>query len=433
MINKEEIELALSQAWHEETARNSVDRWLKVCEQEHWQDKPENLQLLISIFGASWYFTRFIFATGLQAVEVIDRDNDTPPDRHTITESLLPSLEHEDIEIRTNHLRVLKNKSMLQILIGYLQANYTLEQLEYSLTLLAEATLDILIRSLRMLPQHGQFPVTILAMGRMAGHEMTFGSDLDLIFLYDEKNQDLHESLGKTIRLLLRTIAQPASAGSLYDVDMRLRPHGNSGLLVTSYRSFIDYHDDKRDVWERQMMTRCRPVLVASDNVETVMQQVYESIYAEYDRDHLKQEILAMRTRVQKELGSPKDKYEIKRGYGGIMDVDFISHYFQLAHGHKCHELRTCSTRTALAVLSKLDLIDKKTVAHLTQHYNYLKKVEMCLRLFDMKSVDSFRTLATDNLALSRAMGHGNNTGQFIEEYESVVHDVRRDFQHLLV
>jgi len=432
MTNQDEIELGLSRAWHEETARNSVDRWFKVCEQEHWQGKPENLQLLISIFGASWYFTRFIFATGLQAVEVIDRNNDPPPDKDTIIASLLPSLVHDDIEIRTNHLRVLKNKSMLQILKGYLQADYTLEQLEHSLTLLAEATLDILIRSLRMLPQHGQFPVTILAMGRMAGHEMTFGSDLDLIFLYDEKHQDLHESLGKTIRLLLRTIAQPASAGSLYDVDMRLRPHGNSGLLVTSYRSFIEYHADQRDVWERQMMTRCRPVLVASDNVETVMQHVYGSIYAEYDRDYLKQEILAMRTRVQKELGSPKDKYEIKRGYGGIMDVDFISHYFQLAHGHQHYELRTCSTRTALEVLGKLGLIDKKTVARLTEHYNYLKKVEMCLRLFDMKSVDSFRTVAADNLALSRATGHGNNTGQFIEEYESVVHDVRRDFQDLL-
>ncbi len=432
MVIKDEVQSALPDAWHEETARNSLERWLQICDQEHWYGKPVNLQLLVRIFGCSWYFTRFIFSTGIQAIEIIDQDQQPVPDRKKTVLFLLPSLEHAELEIRINHLRVLKNKCMLIILVEYLQARYTLEQLEYSLSLLAEVTLEILVRSLQMLPQHEQFPVTILAMGRMAGYEMTFGSDLDLIFLYDNKGEELHDRIGRSVRLLLRTIAQPAAAGSLYDVDMRLRPHGNAGPLVTSYQTFIEYHAGNRDVWEKQMMTRCRPVLKFSDNVEPVLQSVKENLYIRYDMGLLKQEILAMRKRVQKELGSPKGRYEIKRGYGGIMDIDFISHYYQLGFGYQHAELHTCSTRDALLYCGKLQLIDIGTVNRLTEYYNYLKKVELCLRLFDLKSIDSFKTDEANNTALSRAMGHGNNTRLFLLEYESVTHAVRNYFQQLL-
>ncbi len=432
MLNTAQVKTVFTAAWHEETARNSIERWNKVCEQEGWTGKPDNRELLIRIFGASWYFTRFIFATGLQAIEIIDQDNRPVTDKNHITALLEPALNHEDVEIRTNHLRVLKNKCMLQMLAGYMQQNYTLDQLEQALTLLAEATLDMLIRSVRLVPQYEQFPVTVLAMGRMAGYEMTFGSDLDLIFLYDEKDQELYDRLGRTIRLLLRTIAQPASAGSLYDVDMRLRPHGNSGLLVTSYGSFLEYHEGNRDIWERQMMTRCRPIIKCSENVDSVLERVNRNIYAVYDREFLRTEILNMRTRVQKELGSPRGKYEIKRGFGGIMDIDFISHYFQLLYGHQYAELQTCATRHALLTLGQLGMADSQITRQLIGHYDYLKRVEMCLRLFDMKSVDSFRSTDTDITPLSRSMGHGDNTRLFIEEFESVTRSVRSRFDELM-
>ena len=433
MVLNEDIQAALSKAWHEETARNSIERWLQICDQEQWGSKPAHLDLLINLFGASWYFTRIVFSIGLQAVEIIDQPPQALPDRQQTVSFLAPSLDHDDIEVRMNHLRVLKNKFMLKVLVEYLQHRFTLVQLEYSLSILAEATLEIMVRSLQILPGHEKFPVTVLAMGRMAGYEMTFGSDLDLIFLYDNKDEEQLDQLGRSIRLLLRLMAQPASTGSLYDVDMRLRPHGNSGTLVTSYRAFLEYHADKRETWERQMMTRCRPVLIYSANVETVLQQVSKSLYAKYDRTVLQQDIVAMRARVQKELGSPKGKYDIKRGYGGIMDIDFISHYFQLVYGEQNEELRTCSTRQALLSCGKLGLIDQGMATDLVQNYNYLKKAELCLRLFDMKSVDAFKADASNNISLTRAMGHGNNTRQFLDEYETVTSAVRNDYLQLLV
>lgn len=421
------------QIWHEETAQNSIERWSRLCEQQNWQGLPVNRPLLDRIFGASWYFTRYIFANGREAIRIIDGDFDALPHKAQILAALGPSLEHDDIEARTHQLRILKNGMMLQFLATWLQGRCSLQALEHTLTLLAEATLEILINSVCRMPQYDKFPVSVLAMGRMAGYEMTFGSDLDLIFLYDENDHELYNELGKTIRLLLRIIAQPAAAGLLYEVDMRLRPHGNSGLLITSFRSFIEYHAAERDIWERQLMTRCRLVLAASSRTQTVLNDVRRNIYRVYDREYLRREILGMRTRVQKELGSPRDKYEIKRGYGGIMDIDFITHYLQLLRGHAQPELQTCSTREALRLLGDNGFLDWTDVNSLLEGYDYLKKAETCLRLFDMKSVDSFRTAeSADNRALSRAMDHGDNIREFLARYESVTQSIRAAFNRIL-
>lgn len=433
MNGPDRTRLIPEQLWHEETAQNSIERWTRLAEQQNWRGLPVNRQLLYRLFGASWYFTRYIFANGREAIRIIDSDVDALPDKAQMLTALGAALEHEDIEERTHQLRILKNGIMLQLLAVWMQERCSLAELERALTLLAEASLEVLITSVCRMPQYENFPVSVLAMGRMAGYEMTFGSDLDLIFLYDEKDHELYNELGKTIRLLLRIIAQPAAAGLLYEVDMRLRPHGNSGLLITSFRSFIEYHEAERDIWERQMMTRCRPILVRTPGTEPVLNHVRRNVYRVYDREHLRREILAMRTRVQKELGSPKDKYEIKRGYGGIMDIDFISHYMQLLWGHDHNGLQTCSTRAALQWLGDADYLDKPVVTVLLEGYDYLKKVETCLRLFDMKSVDSFRTSAsTDNRALSRAMGHGDDIGEFLQRYESVTRAVRAAFDRIM-
>src|SRR3972149_4196687 len=98
-------------------------------------------------------------------------------------------------------------------------------------------------------------------MRRLAPRELDFGSDLDLIFLYAEKSGGDAGGLMRQIRMLLRHIALPAPSGILYEIDMRLRPHGTSGTLISPVHYFIEYHTGKPAIWERQMMTRCRPVV----------------------------------------------------------------------------------------------------------------------------------------------------------------------------
>ena len=136
----------------------------------------------------------------------------------------------------------------------------TLPELEENLTTLAECVFVAVIRELVKINESVFRNMAVLGMGRMAGSEMIFGSDLDLIFLYKSKTGDDTTQISKQVQGLLRHLSTVSPAGLLYEVDTRLRPHGNSGSLVTSVDSFTEYHCSDRAVWERQMMTRCRPI-----------------------------------------------------------------------------------------------------------------------------------------------------------------------------
>jgi glutamate-ammonia-ligase adenylyltransferase len=428
-----EVTHAIEQAWNRDVAKKSMERWLELCEKEGWKHTPQNLPLLTRIFGASWYFTRFIFVNGSDIADLIDQEPSDDLTALDCTAMLEEALEYGELEACLERLRILKNRVMLQILIAYLRQVFDQARTEYSLTCLAEATLDITARLFRLARENSSNDVTILGMGRMAGYEMTFGSDLDIIFLYDGSGNDMDPRTEKQIRSLLRHIAVQTPAGMLYDVDMRLRPHGNAGVLVTSYKSFLEYHSRERDIWERQMMTRCRPILDVNDDARKLMDRVKRQIYARYDEDHLRSEIVTMRKRVQKELGSPSGKFEIKRGRGGIMDIDFITHYYQLAYGHDQDKLQTCSTRTVLQLASILGFLDSVGSDELLVTYDFLKRVEMSLRLFDMKSISAFPSEPEANTNLARAMGfEDGEEEQFLNHYKSVTNSVRNSFNRIL-
>ncbi|MEX2525173.1 MAG: hypothetical protein WD750_09465 [Gammaproteobacteria bacterium] len=424
---------ALNAAWRRDVAEKSIERWLGLCESEGWGRIPEDMALLVRIFGASWYFTRFIFVNGPDMVRLVDEDSPADLSTQAWLEVFREVYSIEGLESRVDRLRVLKNRIMLQILIAYLRQDCSMEQTEYALTCLAEATMQVVTRLFLLAPDDTDHPVTVLGMGRMAGHEMTFGSDLDVIFLYAGESSDMDVELERRIRLLLRHIAMQTPAGSLYDMDMRLRPHGNAGVLVTTFRSFMDYHGADREIWERQLMTRCRPVANLTDEVHTLMEDVNSHIFGKYDIDILKSGIADMRQRVEKELGRPTGKYEVKRGRGGIMDIDFITHYFQLAYGHEQRGLRTGSTRAVLRLIDESGLLADNTGGRLLDSYDFLKRVEMSLRLFDMKPISTFPFDEEANISLARAMGFGESGSRaFVDHYRTVTDDVRDIFNSIM-
>ena len=427
-MNLQDYNKFIEHAWHQETARNSLDRWIDICKKEQWRISDESMEVIVGVFGASWYFTRFIFVHGEKINTLLEnRDFSSLEKEATIlnTENLL---NFDELEDAVNNLRLQKNTIMFKALVAYLTGAYGLEKLEVVLTKLSESILNSLFQVVETSTGNQEMPITVLGMGRMAGYEMTFGSDLDLIFLFEKEDQILNANLSSVIRLLLRLVAQPSAYGQLYEVDMRLRPHGNSGPLVTTYKTFLEYHQGDREIWERQMMTRCRPVVTKGSRVGAVMEKLQNSVYSQYDELHLKETIVSMRHKVESVLGKVKSKHEIKRGTGGLMDIDFITHYFQLMFGASRKTLQTSSTRQALREMCESGYINKTQKYDLLEGYDFLKKVETALRLFDLKSADSFPVNADSNLALSRAMGFENNTTAFMEKYLEATRTIRDNF-----
>ena len=430
--------LVLDSAWNMEAAQSNLERWLDVCEKEAWGQCPQNLSLLVKLFGASWFFTRFVFFRGNQITHFFD--NPIIPDCSidNLQENLLKKCTGDALDKQLDCLRIAKSEVMLQIVLAYLAEQLDQEQTEKALSNLAEAVLWCTLQLLDKGTQHKIWKhIAILAMGRLAGQEMNFGSDLDLIILFPEALRSESEIIIKQVQRLMRNIAEISPYGTLYEVDMRLRPYGSSGTLVSSAQYFVDYHNSERAIWERQMMTRCRAVIDNNNLATESLDAIKPVIYSKYPIEHLRTEIMQMRKKAQEELGSPKDKYEIKRGEGGIMDIDFITHYLQLLHGWKQQSLQTPSTRQALRKLNTQGLLDGSSCQELIEAYNYLKRIEGALRMFDMKSISAFSKQPAEVYSLARAMGYFNkdmahSSELFLENYLDIVKNVRQKFIKIL-
>jgi len=436
MLSTDSIQDALAKTWHQDVANSSLERWLALCEKNQWGRCPENLDLLVSLFGASWYFTRFVFYRGRKIANLFDEPRPLDFTSTALIDDFMKLLPEADQETQFETLKIAKNEIMLTILLAQLSESHRQEEIECALTRLAEATLFCAIQILAAYDVEITDNISILAMGRMAGDEMNFGSDLDLIFLYPGGSQELAYKISSFVRKLMRIIGLLSPAGLLYELDTRLRPHGSSGLLVTRVQSFVDYHKNEREIWERQMMTRCRAVVDGANIASSALAQIESSIYQRFDEKHLRAEIVDMRQLVLNELGSKQGKYDVKRGAGGIMDIDFLTHYLQLLHGHGEASLRTSSTRKALRKLSEAGKIDKEASKFLLEAYDYLKTIESHVRVFDMKSISTFPKELDKNVGLVRSMNYlddniENAAGQFMDDYKNITKKTRDIFNDI--
>ena len=437
MMVTDGLQIALAKAWHQDVAHSSMDRWLSMSEKNQWQQCPENLGLLAMLFGASWYFTRFVFYRGRKIASIFDNAQTLDFTTTSLIDDFSQVCGGDDQETQFEALKIAKNEIMLTILLAQLSKTSSQEEVECALTKLAEATLFCAMQILAGNDIEVKDNIAILAMGRMAGYEMNFGSDLDLIFLYSGGSQELGYKVSSFVRKLMRNIGILSPAGLLYEVDMRLRPHGNSGVLVTGDQSFVDYHKGEREIWERQMMTRCRAVVDSGNFASASLAKVTSSVYQNFDDNTLRSEIADMRKLVEDELGSQKGQYDLKRGEGGIMDIDFLTHYLQLLHGCENESLRTTSTRKALRNLSEAGKISKTNSKYLLDAYDYLKRIESHLRVFDMRSISSFSKDAGKIEGLLRSMGYLDDNIQdtakiFMDEYRNTTQRVRQIFNDIL-
>ncbi|HEX5778134.1 MAG TPA: bifunctional [glutamine synthetase] adenylyltransferase/[glutamine synthetase]-adenylyl-L-tyrosine phosphorylase, partial [Xanthobacteraceae bacterium] len=209
---------------------------------------------------------------------------------------------------------------------------------------------DILIRAVhrwveaRFQAAHGKVPgaqSAVLALGKLGGSEMTAGSDLDLLLLYDYEPEraesdgarPLHASqyYARLTQRLISALTTPTNAGKLYDVDLRLRPSGRAGPVATSLESFHLYQREEAWTWEHMALTRARVVSAAPDFRARVEREIREVLCAERDPGIVARDVAEMRGAVAEEKGED-DRWDLKYAAGGLVDLEFIAQYLQLVH-----------------------------------------------------------------------------------------------------
>ena len=241
----------------------------------------------------------------------------------------------------------------------------------------------------------------IVALGRLGGRELTYHSDLDLIFLYDDDGQtsgrwdqppiSTAQFFADLTRQMLRTLHEGAGSGPIYTVDARLRPHGSSGLLALPLGVVRDYYLTQAQVWERLALTRARVLLGRAPFADRVRATIHEVLATPIDPSTLRDSVRTMRRKLEASRG-PAD---IKRGVGGLADVEFLVQALQLRHAGRPGLIQPNIWDT-LAALRGADLLGAEAFLELRYAYEFTRAVENRLRLQSNRAVLDWPTLFDD-------------------------------------
>jgi [glutamine synthetase] adenylyltransferase / [glutamine synthetase]-adenylyl-L-tyrosine phosphorylase len=246
----------------------------------------------------------------------------------------------DDEENLLNLLRRAHHAEVFRVLARDVEGVLSVEQVADDLSALADSILRITARWCwqRLKQRHQEAPqMAIIAYGKLGGKELGYGSDLDVVFVYDDEDDRAPEAYGAYVRKLITWLTVKTAEGDLYEIDTALRPNGNSGLLVTRFDAFANYQGQRGSntawTWEHQAMTRARFV-VGSPALEQRFEAVRQAVIAApRQADALHQEIAAMRQRVRQAHPVDPDLFDVKHSHGGMVDAEFVVQYLVLLHG----------------------------------------------------------------------------------------------------
>jgi glutamate-ammonia-ligase adenylyltransferase len=246
----------------------------------------------------------------------------------------LPSGE-PDIERQMNLMRDVQRQASFQLLAQDLEGELTVERLADQLSALADMLLDETVR--RVWPLVNKTPgaspqLSVIAYGKLGGKELSYASDLDLVFLFDDDREDAAEVYAKLGRRMTSWLSTMTSSGRLYDVDLRLRPDGEAGLLAISVQAFEQYQREHAWVWEHQALTRARH---AAGN--TAVGEKFERVRGEImlqrrEPATLQREVKTMRDKLSAGHRNKSGNFDLKHDRGGMVDVEFVTQYLVLCH-----------------------------------------------------------------------------------------------------
>jgi len=252
----------------------------------------------------------------------------------------------DDDEMLLNLLRRAHHAELFRTLARDVEGALTVEQVADELSALADATLSITARWCweRLRQRHRETPAfAILGYGKLGGKELGYGSDLDIVFVYEDEDERAPEAYAAFVRKIIIWLSTKTAEGDLFEIDTALRPNGNSGLLITTFRSYDDYQQRRGSntawTWEHQAMTRARFVTgleALRPQFDAVRQAV---ITAPRDVAALQREIVAMRERVRAAHPVGAGRFDLKHSPGGMVDAEFAVQFLVLSQSARHPEL----------------------------------------------------------------------------------------------
>jgi glutamate-ammonia-ligase adenylyltransferase len=404
-------------------------------------EAPRLIRALCSLLGASTFLgealagypelvDRVLYARGTPTPEVARGQVEeevaalTPDDAH-------------DVDAFVGALRRAKRRVTFEVGLADLAGEIGTRDVTHVLSALADATLEQAWRFAAhergLAPSRG---LALVAMGKLGGREIGYGSDLDLFFVYESSGDDAPERFARTAQRVLRLVGAPHGEGSGYELDTRLRPSGSQGLLVVSLEAFARYHDGRAEAWERQALVKAR---VCAGDPELGARVIAVAQTAAYEHQPPPpKDVHLMRTRMQRELAHerPGVRYDLKVGRGGLVDVEFAVQWLQMRHGRDLR-VRTTETETALSALGSYGYVDSADADVLRDGWHFLRRLEQRMRIAHGTRATLIEEGAPGLVALARSLGmHDQPPARaehaLVEQYVAVTRDVRAAYLRVL-
>jgi [glutamine synthetase] adenylyltransferase / [glutamine synthetase]-adenylyl-L-tyrosine phosphorylase len=386
------------------------------------EQHPATRRVLLRLFASSRYLSS-IFIRHPDMLDTLVRSDlarprREPADLRAELAGLIGAA--DDFESRLDVLRTFRHQEFLRIAIADLAGNLELAEVERELTALAEVVLDeaLALAEAEVAARFARPPglrLCVLAMGGFGAGEMTYNSDLDLIFVFDDgagADARSHEIAARIAQKLIAILELRTREGYAYKLDLRLRPSGKAGPLVTSLAGFRDYHRQSSAVWERQALVRARVVAGNGALAREVEAAREEFVFARALDIAGVAEIAAMRARMEHEIGAEdRTRLNVKQGRGGLVDIEFLTQMMALRHGAAHAELRVRSTRGLLAALGHAGLLEADDARALEEGFDFLVRLENRLRIESDRPASAVPTNPAALMPLARRMGFESADG----------------------
>ena len=227
----------------------------------------------------------------------------------------------------------------------------------------------------------------IIGMGKLGGQELNYSSDVDVIFVYDEDGPltptlSKHEFCTTLSTEIIRQVGAKTAEGTIFRIDLRLRPDGSSGPLVRSLASCENYYAQSGETWERMALIKARGVAGDPALGDEFVQMLQPFVYARHAGSQVVQQMAIIKQRIESEIvRDDRLTRHVKLGIGGIREIEFIVQSFQVLRGGRTPQLRTTSTLRALPLLVNAQLLDAAAAAILAEAYRFLRNVEHRLQM----------------------------------------------------
>jgi len=416
---------------------------------------PSASKVLIAVFANSEYLSRMLVRRPMLLQSLLEsRKSLVVGTRARFATELGNVLEQApDLTEKLDALRRFKHQEEIRIGMADLLSNMPMTTVSRELSKLAEVCLDAALRlaatetGKRYNIQGTVDGLAVIGAGKLGGRELSYGSDLDILFVFiasraaaPPSGLTLFEYFTKVAEKAISYLSTLTREGFVFRVDTRLRPSGSKGPLVQSLDAFNNYYASQAATWEFQALLRAR--CVAGDRIvgAEFLSSVQELIYQERDRNGIARDILAMRKRMEEELGrEDPTSYNIKQGTGGIVDIEFLVQYLQLIYGREYRRVRVPGTYNALRALHKRNLLPDDSYQVLRQAYLFMRRLESRMRIISNQAASDLNRDPRTLVPLALRMGYiddGVSLGpvglKLLENYEYQTRQVRLIFDSLL-